>query len=142
VRAVVDTNVLVRAVIRPQGTVGPILTRLRERAYVLITSEELLAELVDVLGRPHIRLKYHLTDEDVTTILVLLQLRGETVSPGRRIYACRDPKDDKVLEAAVAGNVDVIVTGDQDLLVLDPFEGMAIMTPARFLALLDQSREA
>jgi predicted nucleic acid-binding protein len=46
---------------------------------------------------------------------------------------CRDPDDDKLLEIAVAGNADCLVTGDQDLLILHPFQGVPIITPAAFL---------
>jgi predicted nucleic acid-binding protein len=58
------------------------------------------------------------------------------VVPNRRITVCRDPKDNKVLEGAVAGRADVIVSGDEDLLVLNPFEGIPIVGPAEFLAML------
>ena len=51
-----------------------------------------------------------------------------------QIVACRDPKDDKLLTLAVAANADYIVTGDEDLLVLHPFQGIPIITPADFLA--------
>jgi predicted nucleic acid-binding protein len=49
---------------------------------------------------------------------------------------CRDPKDDKFLEAALTSQADCLVTGDADLLVLDPFEGIPILRPAEFLARL------
>ncbi len=57
-RAVVDTNILVRAVIKPQGSVGPVLQRLRRREYTLLLSRATLDELVDVLHRPRLRVKY------------------------------------------------------------------------------------
>ena len=136
-RAVIDTNILVRAVIRPQGTVGPVLLRLRQGDYILLYARPLLEELVDVLNRPHIRDKYRLTDQDVRTVLGLILLRGEGVTPGERIAACRDPKDDKFLEVAVAGKAGVIVSGDQNLLVLHPFAGIPILSPAAFLQMLD-----
>jgi len=135
-RAVVDVNVLVRAMIRPQGTVGPVLDRLRGGDYVFLYSEPVLAELVDVLGRPRIREKYGVTDEDVEAILALLLIRGELVTPELSIAVCRDPKDDMILELAVAGHADLIVTGDEDLLVLHPFETIPIVGPAAFLARL------
>jgi predicted nucleic acid-binding protein len=66
----------------------------------------------------------------------LLWLRGEPVRLTRTITACRDPQDDKVLEIAVAGKADAIVTGDEDLLALHPFEGIPIVGPAEFLSML------
>ena len=136
-RAVVDASILARALIKPHGTVGPVLQRLRGGAYTLLYSEALLEELTDALGRPRIRGKYGLTDEDVETVLRLILLHGEPVTPTRRITACRDPKDNPVLEAAVAGRADVIVSGDEDLLVLPPFEGIPIVGPAKFLGMLE-----
>jgi predicted nucleic acid-binding protein len=75
-RAVVDTNILLRALIKPHGTVGPVLRRLRDGAYTLLYADSLRAELIEVLGRPHIRAKCHLQDEDVRTVLALILLRG------------------------------------------------------------------
>ncbi|MEW5985813.1 MAG: putative toxin-antitoxin system toxin component, PIN family [Chloroflexota bacterium] len=135
-RAVIDTNILVRALIKPQGSVGLVLLRLRAGDYVLLYSEATLAELVDVLNRPRIRDKYHLSDEDIETVVRLILLRGEVALPIRRIAVCRDPKDDKFLEVAVDGRADVIVSGDEDLRVLNPFEGVPIVEPRSFLDLL------
>jgi putative PIN family toxin of toxin-antitoxin system len=140
-RAVVDTNVLVRALIKPHGTVGPVLLRLRHGEYTLLYAGSLLEELVDVLNRPRIREKYRLTDLDIQAVVSLILLRGEVVVPEERITACRDPKDDKFLEVAVAGKADVIVSGDQDLLVLHPFAGIPIVPPAAFLQMLDTGSE-
>jgi len=64
-RAVVDTNILVRAIIMPHGTVGPVLLRLRRSEYTLLYAQPLLEELIDVLNRPRIRLKYSLTEDDI-----------------------------------------------------------------------------
>ncbi len=135
-RAVVDTNILIRALIKPQGTVGPVLTRLRDGDYTFLYAEPLLDELVAKLTLPRIRDKYHLTDDDVEIVLALILLRGEPDVPQHRITACRDPKDNVVLEVAVAGEADYIVTGDDDLLVLHPFEGIPIVGPAEFLKAL------
>jgi putative PIN family toxin of toxin-antitoxin system len=137
IRAVVDTNILIRALIKPQGTVGPVLTHLRHGRYTLLYADPLLDELVAKLALPQIRGKYHLDDEDVETVLALILLRGELVVPQRRITVCRDPQDDIVLEVAVEGQADFIVTGDNDLLVLHPFEGIPIVGPAEFLRALE-----
>ena len=132
-RAVVDTNIMVRALIMPLGTVGPVLQRLRKGDYTLLYNHSLLDELVDVLNRPRIGRKYGLDHDDIKTVLALMLLRGEAVTPGRSITACRDPKDNKFLELAVSAEATHIVTGDDDLLVLHPFQGIAIVTPAAFL---------
>jgi len=136
-RAVIDTNTLVRAVIMPHGTVGPVLLHLRRGTYMLLYAQSLLEELIDVLNRPRIRDKYRLRDRDIQTIIQLILLRGTSVAPVMPITACRDPRDDRFLEVAVAGKADVIVSGDQDLLVLHPFDGTPIVEPVIFLQMLD-----
>ena len=139
-RAVVETSILVRALIKPHGTVGPVLLRLRHGEYILLYAQSLLEELLDVLNRPRIRHKYGLTEEDIETVVGLILLRGEAVMPEERISACRDPRDDEFLEVAVAGRAGVIVSGDQDLLTLHPFAGIPILPPADFLRMLDAEK--
>jgi putative PIN family toxin of toxin-antitoxin system len=138
---VIDTNILVRALIKPNGTVGPVLQRLRGGEYTLLYAPPLLEELVDVLNRPRIRHKYGLTEADIRTVVGLLLLRGEAVTPTERITTCRDPKDNKFLEVAVAGEADVLVSGDEDLRVLHPFRGIPIVTSAEFLQMLDKTQD-
>ena len=133
-----DTNILIRAVIRPKGTVGPIATRLREGAFVLIISPPLFEELVEKLNLPRIRGKYSIDAEAIETFVAELAASGEMVAPTRRIEVCRDADDNAVLEAAVAGRANYIVTGDEDLLVLDPFEDIRIITPRVFLDVLSE----
>ena len=58
----------------------------------------------------------------------------EIVEVVQQVRACRDPHDDKFLEAAVNGRADVIITGDKDLLELHPFRGIAIVGPADYLS--------
>jgi len=140
IRAVIDTSILIRALIKPRGTVGPILQALRDADYQLVYSDPLLAELADVLARPRLAKKYGVTTEDVATVLSLILLRDEPVLSARRIDVCRDPTDNMVLEAAVAGQADAIVSGDEDLLTLSPFEAIPILSPATFLRLLKAQR--
>jgi uncharacterized protein len=90
-----------------------------------------MAELSDVLTRPKFD-RYLALDQrreffrQIQEIVVWISIRS-------RIHACRDPRDDKFLELAVNGEADAVVTGDTDLLALDPFRGIAILTPAEWL---------
>ncbi|MGB8647105.1 MAG: putative toxin-antitoxin system toxin component, PIN family [Anaerolineae bacterium] len=137
IRAVIDTNILIRAAIRPQGTIGPIAHRLSQGRYLLIISEILFDELIEKLREPRIGRKYHLDEQAIQAFVEELAVSGELVAPTREIHACRDEDDNRVLEAAVTGGADFIVTADEDLLVLDPFEGIRIVRPHIFLAALD-----
>ena len=138
-RAVLDTNILIRSILNPNGPTGRLLKELRAGRFRLVYSEPLLEEIADVLARPRFRDKYKVTADDISDILSLIVQEGEEVFPSASIAACRDPKDDKVLEAAFFGRADVIVTGDDDLFALDPFEGIQILGPAAFLARLAQA---
>ncbi len=135
-RAVIDTGVLVSALIRRQGTIGEVLRALRVGRFGAIYTSEILIELIDVLDRPIFRTKYAIEVDDILATVNLIRLRGELVTPQRKIKACRDPKDDKFLEAAIAGGADCIISGDADLLNLSPFENIFILSPAEFLARL------
>ena len=68
-----------------------------------------------------------------------LGLSAVQVELSGTVRVCRDPDDDELLEIAVVGRADCLVTGDQDLLVLDPFQRIPILTPAGFLATVSQS---
>lgn len=138
IRAVVDTNILVRAVIKPRGSVGPILTYLASGLFVALYSDATIEEIVDVLGRPKIKGKYGVSPDDVEAVVALILLRGERIVPSTDVRACRDPDDDEVFNVAGSGRADVIVSGDDDLLTLDPFDGIPILGPSKLLQWLDQ----
>lgn len=133
-RAVLDTNVLASALIRRQGVSGQVLRHLRAGSFTSVYSVPLMVELVEVLSRPQIQQKYHIHSDDITALINLIRLRGELVYPNRQIDACRDPKDNRVLEAAFEGIADAIVSGDADLLDMKEFEAIPILRVAEFLA--------
>ena len=133
---VIDTGVFVSALIRKQGTIGDVLRALRDGRFTAIYTTDIVVEIIDVLGRENFRTKYHIEPDDITTLVNLIRLRGELVTPTKKVTACRDPKDDKFLEAALAAKADCIVSGDADLLALNPFEEIPILRPAEFLARL------
>lgn len=133
-RVVVDTNVLVSAVILPTSRVAAILLYLQRGEFAPLYCAETLEELAGVLNRPRIRVKYHLSDADIRAVLDLILLRGHYIEPVERVTICRDPKDDIFLEVALAGKADRIVSGDDDLLSLHPFMGIPVVTPGTFLS--------
>ena len=135
-RAVVDTGIFVSALIRRRGTIGSILQAIRDGRFTVIYTTDILVEIIDVLGRDKTRVKYHIEPDDVSALINLIRLRGELVIPTQSVNACRDPKDDKFLEAAQAGQADCIVSGDADLLDMGAFDDIPILRPAEFLAQL------
>jgi putative PIN family toxin of toxin-antitoxin system len=128
-RVVVDTNVLISAALKhnspPEAAVRAIHTQ-----HTLLASGPTSAELREIISRP--RLTRHIAADSRIAILDLVAA-AELVDITERITACRDPKDDKFLELAINGRADVIVTGDADLLALNPFRLIPIETPAAFL---------
>jgi len=135
-RAVVDTGVFVSGLIHRQGTTGALLRALRDGRFTVIFSVDILVEIIEVLGRDPFRAKYHIEPDDINALINLIRLRGELVTPKRKVVACRDPKDNKFLEVALAVQVDCVVSGDADLLDLTLFENIPIMLPSEFLARL------
>lgn len=133
-RAVVDTNVLVSAVILPTRRVGAIILYLEIGVFTPLYCLEMLEELAKVLARPRIREKYNISPDYIRNILDIILLRGQLVEPIERVAVCRDPKDDIFLSIALAGSADVLVSGDEDLLALHPFRGIPIVRPSTFLA--------
>ena len=138
-RAVIDTNILIRALIRPSGTVGPIIRRVRAGEYTPVYSQATIDEFARKLALPRIRIKYALSEQVIDDVLALMALRGEFVIPSRRVHICRDPNDNMFIEAALAGDASAVVTGDEDLLTLKKFEAVRFVTPRTFLKLLDSS---
>jgi putative PIN family toxin of toxin-antitoxin system len=80
-----------------------------------------------------------LTESILRAAIRLIAVRSELVQPNVQIAVCRDPRDDKFLEVAVATKADVIVSGDDDLLTLNPYASIPIVSAGRFLAMLDHA---
>ncbi len=129
-RCVFDTNVLVSALLLPDSKPHQTLDAALKRGKVLL-SFAVLAELYEVLSRTKFR--RYVDEEDVRTFLAALTREAQWIDVDVQIAACRDPKDDKFLELAVCGNATHIISGDSDLLVLHPFQGIPILTPHTFL---------
>jgi putative PIN family toxin of toxin-antitoxin system len=137
VRALLDANVLISAVIRPPGAPGMIIAALLERdAFQLVLSPGIVAEVEAALKLRKIRRYLREPDEALLWLADLTALADLADDTGRAKGICRDPGDDAVLSAAIEGRADAIVMGDADLLVLEEHEGIAIVPPRAFLDLL------
>jgi putative PIN family toxin of toxin-antitoxin system len=130
-RQVVDTNVAVSGILFQQSIPGRALDRVLESTG-LLHSNETLAELRGVLARE--RFDRYVSRAKRDEFLLRITKCSSIIVPTETITACRDPDDDQWLELAVAGDASGIITGDQDLLVLHPFRGIPILTPADYLA--------
>ena len=113
-RVVVDTNVLISAALRPHGS--------------LLFSDETFEELRTRIHRP--KFDRYVSREDRAVYVAQLDAAAEWVSIVGAKLGCRDPEDDKLLETALMGNASCIVTGDEDLLSMSPFQDIPLMKPA------------
>ena len=129
-RIVVDTNALVSRLLLPDSVPARAVHKAVTEARLLV-SDATLMELADVLSRA--KFGPYVSIADRQQFLRLLGRISEMVPVVHTIRACRDPRDDKFLELAVNGEADIIVTGDDDLLVLNPFRDIPIVTPAAYL---------
>ena len=129
-RFVVDTNVLISALLF-NNSVPFRAIELAEKQGIILYSEATLHELEQVLNRK--KFNKYLSLEDRQVFLLKFISASELVSITEKIAVCRDEKDNKFLELAVSGNANVIVTGDLDLLVLNPFQSVEIITPDIFI---------
>ena len=130
VRAVLDTNVTVSAVLLPQSTPRRAFDRVLAYGTSLI-SVATVAELNDVLRRSHF--DRYTTEEERLEFLAALVRESELVEVTVALNVCRDPKDNKFLELAVSGAATHIISGDDDLVALHPFRGVSIFTPQDFV---------
>lgn len=129
VKLVVDTNVLLSALIG--GSLRWFVRVLDDDRFEILLSPGLLEELQEVLGRPGFRKWFPM--EATTEVLSILSRHATLVDIGPPYPAvCRDPKDDRLLAVAKVGRADLLVTGDQDQLVLGKHGRTRILKPASF----------
>ncbi len=131
---VLDTNILISAALQAKGPSRAVLNWVRQADAALIFSLETLEELRSRLLRP--KFDKYLTAEIRHTYLAQIEAVAEIVGISGAKMGCRDGDDDKVLETALMGNADVIVTRDADLLVMVPFQGVEVLTAQGFLAMV------
>ena len=139
IRSVLDTNVLVSAVIKKGGKPYRIISQVLVR-FEWLTCDFILNELVEVLRRKHIQIKYRsrVTPKRCARFLEMARTIATVVEVKTDVSAvAADLKDNPVLACAKDGQANYVVTGDAHLLKLEAFEGIKIVTPAQFLDILE-----
>jgi len=132
VRAVLDTNVLVSALVLPGGQAEKALLAAAEGRFDLVVSKPLIDEALGVLAR-----KFGRDPEQLARVAVFLADLGEVVRPRAKVRVLKDEPDNRILECALAGRADGIVTGDRAMLALGEWKGVRIVTLRAFLDLLE-----
>jgi uncharacterized protein len=133
--AVLDTNVLVSGLLFG-GAPGSVVDAALEGRYLVVSNEHQLGELRRVLAYP--KLADHVADGDV--LVALFGEIAEIVDPSGLRQWSRDPADDHIVAIGIAAGANVLVTGDDDLLALEDVNGVSVVTPRKFLELLDDGR--
>ena len=135
IRAVIDTSTLISA-LGWEGNPQQILDYCLDMRFKLVTSPEILEEIREVLFRK----KFAFIDSDKKNefILLLSQL-AEIIYPTHRVNICRDKDDNKFIEAALSAKATIIISSDEDLLVSREYAGVKILSPQKFLELLDRT---
>lgn len=141
IRAVIDTNQYVSMAITAGGTADRLLTAWREERFVLLVSPPILEEISRVLRSPRLQRLIRLTADELDGLIESLLFDAE-LTPGRLTVhvITRDPSDNMFLACAIEGHADYIVSGDEDLLTLEDYQGIPIITARAFLRVLARSR--
>ena len=130
-RLIFDCNVVVSALLNDSSPSGQAVLKAKSSSVTLLLSNSVFAEMIDVLMRP--KFDRYASKELRQLFLEEYEILSTKIKITNHVQACRDSKDDMYLELALSGNADCIVTGDLDLLVLNPFEHIPIITPKEFL---------
>lgn len=133
-RVIIDTNIFVRMLLGSENC-GAIYNAFADGIFDIVISEPLFSEIIDVINRP--KFKKIIEAKDKNKLIELIKIDAAWFSPEEKISVCRDPKDNIVLECALAAKVDCIVTDDDDLLSLNPYKEIGIISAMEFLKLLN-----
>jgi len=136
-KAVCDTNVLISGLIAHAGVPYEIIAAWQRGEFMLLVNEAILVEVVGVLGRPFFRQQRGISDEDVAAIEHLLRADALTIPPRESLHVvAANPDDDHILECALDGHAEYLVSGDHHLLALGTYRTVRIVTPREFFTLL------
>ena len=130
-RFVLDTNVIVSAVLSPRSVPRQAFD-LAFSIGTVVVSDSILIEVDDVLRRP--KFERYVSEDERLQFLAKFVGDAMIIEVTEVVTDCRDSKDNKFLELAVSGGAKCIISGDADLLVLDPFRGISIVTPQIFVS--------
>ena len=134
-RAILDANILLSALLSPLGSPAKILEAWEKKLFTLVACEELVSELRDVAGRPFFRAKLRADVAEVLAISIQdLSFYCKDLPSGA---LAPDPKDSYLLALAEAGQAEFLVTGNKELLALGSHKTTRIVFAREFAAMFD-----
>jgi uncharacterized protein len=128
-RLVLDTNVLISAILAPNSTPANVLNW-GEYHGVILYSADSLAELLSVLGRK--KFAKYINADEIEGLSVRIKTTWFYVPILQQVKLCRDAKDDKFIELSINGNATHLITGDSDLLIWHPIQNIPVINPRTF----------
>ncbi|MFN9674119.1 MAG: putative toxin-antitoxin system toxin component, PIN family [Microcystis sp.] len=131
-RVVIDTNVFISALLNPLGTPKKVIN-IAVSQFTILQSEATYQELATRISKK--KFDKYLEKDDRLDFLSSLKNRSLFVDIWHETRVCSDLDDNKFLELAVSGMAQYIITGDKDLLILNTYQGIPIITPAEFLVI-------
>ena len=136
-RIVIDTNVYISGTFWT-GSPKQLLIMASRKQFITLVSQGILDEIIDILTRED--KPFRLSIEEAKRVVHKILEYAVMVTPIQRFTVCKDEKDNMVLECAINGKADFIVTGDSDLLALKKYEGMQIVTVRKMFEILSPSK--
>lgn len=128
-KVVFDSNILIAALLFPGGRADAAPANILEGVDDLVISRPIIQEVLSVLAS-----KFSRDKEELSRVAVILGEMGEIVNPSLRMSVFRDEPDNRILECAIEGEAEVIVTGDKAMLAIGEYEGIRLLTLADYLA--------
>ncbi|OYQ65276.1 putative toxin-antitoxin system toxin component, PIN family [Pseudanabaena sp. SR411] len=129
IRLVLDTNVLVSAILSPASMSAKILNWGEDNG-VILYSTATLTEVLSVLGRS--KFSKYIDHDDIDGLSIRIKTVWLFDEILNQVQLCRDPKDDKFIDLALNGEASHLITGDSDLLVLNPIQNTSVINPRTF----------
>ena len=127
-RVVFDTNIFVSALVFPGGRADAALQRILDGEDVLLISSAIIGEVLAVLAG-----KFGRDPEELSRVAVLLSEGAEMVKPHKSLTVLADEPDNRILECALAGSAEGVVTGDKAMLRLKSYQGIPLMSLDSYL---------
>jgi putative PIN family toxin of toxin-antitoxin system len=128
VKVVFDTNIFISAFVIPNSKAEQAMIKIIEGSDTLLLSKEIVGEILSVLST-----KFHRDREAISHVAFYLSDLARMIKPTRKIRLFKDDPDNRILECAVSGRADVIVTGDKEILKLGEYEGIRIISLKEYL---------
>lgn len=127
-KVVFDTNIYISALVIPNSKAEEAIIKIIEGSDTLLLSKEIMGEILSVLS-----IKFHRDREAISHVAFYLSDLARMIKPTRKIRLFKDDPDNRILECAVSGRADVIVTGDKEILKLGEYEGIKIISLKDYL---------